>query len=491
MLIPISHEDQRGRRWPYVTLVTIVLNIGIFILTTGAIERQNAEYAARTREALQYYLKYPYLTPAQPLDRLMDQLMRAGRQGQMLQAYRESARAESERGAGVDPVIKEARQEALNALCRAMSLAESASPLKKYAYVPVDNNLLGLLTYQFLHGGWLHLLGNMLFLYLAGCNVEDRWGRVLFPLFYLSAGAVAALTQKLAAPQSISPLIGASGAIAGVMGAFLIKFARTRIKFLLILFFRPRFFSAPAYLMLPLWLGLQLFFGLMTSGLGAEGGVAFWAHAGGFVYGVLFAVALGLSGLDARIDQSIESEVSIKQAPEIVQAGEMINAGQAAQAVAMLEEFARRQPRSTEAQLELLRAAKALNDEPREQRAYIRLVGLYVQQNEMDTALALYEEMHTREMEIEVPAALRLRLARHLERNNFLEGAGQEYLNIYSNSLPDSTSFQALLAHANLLLRTGRKPEALQLFLVARDSPVPHLEYEATISHGIKQAQAG
>ena len=310
MLIPIGHEDQRGRRWPYVTFVTIVLNIVIFILTTGAIERQNAEYAARTREAVEYYLAHPYLAPAPPLDRLLERMSRSEMERRGLLADEESARTPADRGPGIHPVIREAMQAELNALCRAMSLAESASPLKKYAYIPVDNSLLGLLTYQFLHGGWLHLLGNMLFLYLAGCNVEDRWGRVLFPLFYLSAGVVAALTHKLAAPQSISPLIGASGAIAGVMGAFLVKFARTRIKFLLILFFRPRFFSAPAYLMLPLWLLQQALFGMMAGGLGAEGGVAFWAHIGGFLYGVLFAVVLGLSGLDARIDQSIESEVS-------------------------------------------------------------------------------------------------------------------------------------------------------------------------------------
>ena len=138
----------------------------------------------------------------------------------------------------------------------------------------------------------------------------------------------------------------------------------------------------------------------------------------------------------------------------------------------------------------MLRAAKAAEDQERARRAYVRLIGLYVKQNSLDTALDLYEEMSQAELETAVPAALRLRLAKHLGKSNFLEGAAQEYCNIYSNSPADNTSFQALLAHANLMLRMGRKAEALQLFTVAQNSPLPHLEWEATIAHGLKQAQA-
>ena len=270
------------------------------------------------------------------------------------------------------------------------------------------------------------------------------------------------------------------------------KFARTRIKFFwffwMFFFIRAGTFHAPAYLMLPLWLGSQLFYGLLTSGQG--GGVAFWAHVGGFVYGVVFAMALGVSGIEDKVNRGIEGQISLHQDPQIVKAGELIDAGQTAEAIALLEQFGAKNPSSVDAQLELLRAAKAAKDQERARRAYVRLIGLYVKQNSLDTALDLYEEMSQAELETAVPAALRLRLAKHLEKSNYPEGAAQEYCNIYSNSPANNTSFQALLAHANLMLRMGRKAEALQLFTVAQSSPHPHLEWDATIAHGLKQAQA-
>ncbi len=491
IIIPISHEDLRGRRWPYVTITILVLNVLVFLFSNRSIEQQHEQYMEKTREAFAYYVGHPYLKPPPPLEKVLAQVSKSSRKSRLtvesLKALNEDA---IQARGGVDEGTKAEQQAELDKLCAAMTEAEKASPLKKYAYIPAENNGLGLVSSQFLHGGWLHLIFNMWFLWLAGCNIEDRWGRVVFPLFYLSAGVAAALVHKASAPQSVVPLIGASGAIAGAMGAFLIKFAHTRIKLLGIIFFRIMTFSAPAYVMLPLWLLSQIFYGLMYSGMGAEAGVAFWAHVGGFVYGMAFAVALKTSGIEEKVDKAIESQVSLEQAPEIIQAGELIDAGRPGEAIDLLEKFAMKAPTNVDAQLELLRAAKAAPDPAREKRAYIRLIGLYMQQNAPDTALQLYQEMQPLGLEMSAPAPLRLRLAKHLEKNNSLEAAAQEYCNIYSNGPADATSFQALLAHANLMLRVKRKEEALQLFTIAQNSPIPHLEWEASITYGLKQAQA-
>ena len=493
IIIPISHEDLRGRRWPYVTIGIVLLNVVIFLSTHWSIQRQQREFMKGARDAFSYYVRHPYLEPKPPLDKILTQVEGASRKGRLavesMKALHEDA---AQARGGVDPATKARRQARLDALVGKMAAAEKASPLKRYAYIPVENNALGLITSQFLHGGWMHLIFNMLFLWLAGCNIEDRWGRVVFPLFYLSAGVIAALAHKVSAPQSFIPLIGASGAIAGAMGAFLMRFSRTRIKFfwfLWIFFYvRAGTFHAPAYLMLPLWLLSQMFYGLMSQGQG--GGVAFWAHVGGFLYGVVFATAFGMSGIEQKVDRGIESQISLQQDPQIIKAGELIDAGRSAEAIDLLEQFAAKAPSNVDAQLELLRAAKAAEDQERGRRAYVRLIALHVKQNALDTALDLYEEMNQAGLEISVPAALRLRLAKHLEKSNFSEGAAQEYCNIYSNSPADNTSFQALLAHANLMLRMGRKAEAVQLFTVAQNSPLPHLEWETTIAHGLKQAQA-
>src|SRR5207302_3701248 len=138
---------------------------------------------------------------------------------------------------------------------------------------------------QFLHGGWLQLLGNMLFLWIFGNNIEDRFGRVRFLLFYLGCGVVAAYGFALADPQATTTLIGASGAIAGVLGAYLVLYPRARVWSLVpFLLFLP--LRIPAWLVLGLWFGLQWAYsaGIMTSGAGS---VAYLAHVIGFLVGVL------------------------------------------------------------------------------------------------------------------------------------------------------------------------------------------------------------
>jgi membrane associated rhomboid family serine protease len=140
------------------------------------------------------------------------------------------------------------------------------------------------LTSMFLHGGWFHLIGNMWFLWLFGNNVEDSMGRGRYLGFYLLCGVAAAAAQTFVSPASIVPMVGASGAISGVMGAYVVLYPRVRVHMLVILFVFITRIAVPAYLMLGYWFLLQLFGGSMAQG---EGGVAFWAHVGGFVAGAL------------------------------------------------------------------------------------------------------------------------------------------------------------------------------------------------------------
>ncbi|MEX3014536.1 rhomboid family intramembrane serine protease [Gymnodinialimonas hymeniacidonis] len=150
----------------------------------------------------------------------------------------------------------------------------------------------GLLTHMFLHGGWMHLIGNMLFLYIFGDNLEDLMGHVGFAIFYLLGGLGAAFGQMMADPGSSIPMVGASGAIAAVMGGYLLMFPRARIDVLVLLVVFIKIFTIPAWLMLGLWFALQLVSGLQMDVLG--GGVAYWAHAGGFIVGVVLTLPLFL-----------------------------------------------------------------------------------------------------------------------------------------------------------------------------------------------------
>jgi len=146
---------------------------------------------------------------------------------------------------------------------------------------------LNIFTSMFMHGGWMHLIGNMWFLWLFGNNIEDSMGRARFVVFYLLCGVAAALTQVAIGPASGIPMVGASGAISGVMGAYLILYPRVRVYTLLPLGFFFTTIALPAWTMLLYWIGIQALSGV--AGLFGEerGGVAFWAHIGGFVAGIV------------------------------------------------------------------------------------------------------------------------------------------------------------------------------------------------------------
>ena len=144
---------------------------------------------------------------------------------------------------------------------------------------------------MFLHGGWLHIGGNMLFLWVFGNKVEDRIGRLWYLLFYLASGIIASLAQLAVAPNSVIPNLGASGAIAGVLGAYLVMFPRRRVYTLIIFFFITAVYL-PAFVVLGLWFVLQVFSGVGSLGsrVNTGGGVAFFAHIGGFAFGVVLAL---------------------------------------------------------------------------------------------------------------------------------------------------------------------------------------------------------
>ncbi len=178
----------------------------------------------------------------------------------------------------------------------------AASPegfILQYAFIPVLLDLadfrtaLPLISSQFLHGGFIHIISNMLFLWVFGNNVEVSLGFFLFPVFYLASGVVAGLAQYLATPTASIPMLGASGAVAGVLGAYFALFPRSRIKTLIFIFFFVTIVDIPAYFLLFFWFITQFFSGLASFPMSPnEGGIAFLSHVGGFLFGWFSAIPL-------------------------------------------------------------------------------------------------------------------------------------------------------------------------------------------------------
>ena len=177
--------------------------------------------------------------------------------------------------------------------------------LMAYGMIPLAFAWLDVATSMFLHGGWIHLIGNMLSLWIFGDNVEDRLGHGRFFLFYLGCGALASLAHVWADPASPVPTIGASGAIAGVMGCYFVLYPHSRIITLLPIFIFIQIVEVPAVVFLGLWFLLQLVSGvgsqLSATAGDAAGGIAFWAHIGGFAVGAVL-VKLMARPERARID---------------------------------------------------------------------------------------------------------------------------------------------------------------------------------------------
>lgn len=170
----------------------------------------------------------------------------------------------------------------------------------QFALIPANvtsgldlGDITDIFTSMFMHAGLLHIAGNMLYLWIFGDNVEDSMGPGKYLIFYLVGGVVASLAHIFTNPGSQIPTVGASGAIAAVLGAYLVLYPRSRVMTIIPLGFFMRMTLVPASIVLGLWFILQLFSGVASLGAGDVGGVAFWAHIGGFVTGVLLALLMG------------------------------------------------------------------------------------------------------------------------------------------------------------------------------------------------------
>jgi membrane associated rhomboid family serine protease len=263
MFLPIGHDQGfYGRSWlTWALMAANVIAFAIVALSSGSEEARVDAAAARLDRALMAY----------PDARVSPQQLRKLPDG-VAELLMERTQASPD---------ADGEQE-LGAALRDFSRAVEKVPAVRFGYRPGKPGVTSALTSLFVHGGLWHLLTNMLFLWLAGVVIECFWERRRFVLLYFGAGVAALIAHHLAQPESMTPVIGASGAIAGVMGAFLIGYPKTRIS-LLSLFGEIR---VPVWVVVPLWALIELAHGLG----GSEIGVAHWAHVGGFVFGAGAAI---------------------------------------------------------------------------------------------------------------------------------------------------------------------------------------------------------
>jgi membrane associated rhomboid family serine protease len=378
-------------------------------------------------------------------------------------------------------------QQEMDSLSDQYARLSSASLAEQYAFVPAHPQPISYLTANFLHGGWLHLIGNMWFLWLAGFVLEDAWGRVVYSIFYLVAGVAALQFHAWTNPGSIVPTLGASGAVAALMGAFLVRFPKMKIQMMWIFMFRRYRFSAPAYTLLPLWLLMEVSYGTL---FGHMSGTAHWAHVGGFLFGAIGAIGLRYSGLEHKMNQAIEDQVSWKNDPEIVQASEMVNSGQLEQALPLLKEYLARKPDSVDA-CSLLREIHWRKGDITLYLAYTeRLCSLHLAARQPEAAWQDYEE-YLQQGGKKLPAQTWLDVCRVPEQQGAFERALEEYEKLAAAYPSERQALAAQLAAAKICLRRLNRPQdAMKFYEAVAKSPIPHLDLEANIQLGIGEARA-
>lgn len=487
MLIPLRHENMQGRRWPVITFGIIALNVIVFLATHGTLDREGPQLG-------EVKLHLLLLAAAHPELKIPDQAQEFVTYVQTKNAplWKEAKNPNRDVLDVWDAKLRmrddssEDLQQEMDSLGESYAQLNSASLVNKYAFIPAHPTLLGLIAGNFLHGGWLHLIGNMWFLWLAGAILEDTWGRLIYPAFYLIAGVLAFQVHAMFNAGSFTPIIGASGAIAGLMGAFLVRFPTTKIEMGYLLFFRFYRFKMAAYWLLPVWLLTEIFYG---SVFGQMSGVAHWAHVGGFAFGALIAVGVRKSGLEQIAEKGIQEKISWVSHPLLAQASEHMEKGELDPAAASLQKLLVEKPDSIDAHRMLQRIHWQKNDLPAHRDALAKLLGLEIKANDHEGALQTYQDFRNAGGE-KLPAPLWLEFCRLLETQPDVSHAADEYLELAKAYPSEKQALLAQMAAGRIYLkRLNRPADALRLYEAAQASSIPHADWQATIDRGIGEAR--
>ena len=476
-----------ARRWPIVTLALILVNLVIFAVTHRAVDEQDSRLWEVREHILILAATRPNLLVAPDARAFV-----AGVQNQFPDEWAEMQNPNSEAVDDWHARIRQisdpaALQAEMDALGAQYSQLTASSITERYAFAPSNPKPITYLTSTFLHADWWHVLGNMWFLWLAGFVLEDAWGRPLYLFVYLAAGAMACQFDVWASPGSIVHSVGASGAVAGLMGAFLVGFPKMRIRMMwffdLGLFPYCRFWMR-AYWLLPLWVLIEI-----NSGMSPRDGIGHWAHVGGFLFGALAAVALRYSGLEHKLNRAIEQKVSWTPEAEIVQANDLVESGKLDEAAVVLNQYLARNVDSFAA-WNLLRAVywRASNI-PAYREATGKLCELHLRARESEAAWQDYEDFLNAGGE-SISPSMWLELGRLAEERRDYERAVAEYEKLAGFHPSKREAILAKISAARLCLnRLHRPQDALRLYKEASASTVPHLDLDRDIQVGIQQAK--
>jgi membrane associated rhomboid family serine protease len=421
ILLPYGHEQTTVRRLPWVTITLMGICLAAFILSGrwNLVPKEDWAVQEDVFAAMEYYSEHSYLELNEEFKETFLSSVGDEEMMEVLGALAEVNRSKPTRR------VRQAEQEHLDTIAARAVASFQNHTLRRWGLVPKERNPVGWLTHMFLHAGWMHLIGNLFILFLAGPFIEDVWGRPLFLGFYLASGLIAAFFHILSDPDSISPMIGASGAIAGVMGAFLIRYGTTKIKFFYFFLLIRGTFRAPAWLMIPLWFVSQVWMALLTSELDLQAGVAYWAHVGGFVAGVGTAWFIDSKRIEERfIHKNIQDKITLKvEDNEAVLEALSVRESDPEQAFRMLTLTVMNQPAHHDGAAALWDVARYLGRTDETAPLMLRSIGHQLRSGDKDLALEQWLDVQRDVVQIQGDPRVLVRLAQELQSRERREDA--------------------------------------------------------------------
>jgi len=502
-IFPVGHSNSTVRRKPWVSHIIIAVNILIFFLFTQ--NHTNLSEVHQYVEDISYHIKiHPEVELSPALQEVLSEHFLEEYEKSKKRSQETTAKLRQEGLTGglahldrltdhLEGLERSDAQDELDKLTEKLLALEPGGVYKRWGYIPSrEGHRATLVTTLFFHSGLMHLLGNMILFFLCAPFVEDRWGRILFTIFYLSSGVVAALCYGFLTGSPDIPLIGASGAIAGVMGAFLILFFHTKIKFLYFFFFGFRLFKGtflvPSYVVLPLWFGQQ-YYHAMTSG---NSSVAFWAHVGGFSYGLTIAIMIKLLTIEERyISPHIDRQITYYEAhPLLEKAVQKWAEGQPQQAIKILNHILKQTPCEINILHTLLEIYSSLEDNEGVKMIGSKLIDIYIQQNDLDQAKEIYNNMKINDCHIYPVTKTLFNMATVFESHRETENANKAYKKIILNDPDDLLALKSLVKLARFNLEVEKNHvEALKYFVMAKHHPTADSNVAGVIAEGIERSR--
>lgn len=436
-------------------------------------EQRADELQARIEAAEDYFWEHPYL-------QLEPRSSEAPQRAVPQQAYEILQNLQLERDASTIPptILLKKEQKELDRLLGLVAESIGEHPFQRLGLIPNAPTLFAFVSHMFVHAGWLHLFGNLLLLFIAGPAIEDMWGRLLYAVFYLTAGLAAAGLFIAIYPDLQTPMVGASGAISGVMGAFLVRHWHTKIRYVYWFgWFWYGTSSAPAWVMLPLWFLHEILMAMLMDTLASGGGgVAHWAHIGGFTFGVVAALAIRYLKVEERfITSALESKTILVANPTLERALEARAAGDQDAAWRMLSRELDHHPGNLNATL--CDIALALWDVGREQGkaqeaapALLRVIREEIRAGESELAIQHWLELTAYVQDFRAEPLLLVKIAQLLIDTSHTEKAVQALRQAVDERYgPVSAAIAVRVAYAARHLDPDTGLQAAQLAFDAGD----------------------